>query len=88
MSTLKKTLKLAGALAIVLGAASPIMVTSASAAPYGHGHMDAMHDRGHRPPMRAEHRPPMPRGHYKWHAGNWGWQHDHWGWTPGIWIRF
>jgi hypothetical protein len=86
MSTLKTSLKLAGALAFALSAATPLMVSTASAAPY-HGHMDAMHDHGHRPPMRAEHRPPMPHGHYRWRAGNWGWQHDHWGWTPGIWVR-
>ncbi|HEX7724930.1 MAG TPA: hypothetical protein VF410_00115, partial [Rhizomicrobium sp.] len=57
----KKSLKLAGALAIALGAASPLMATSASAAPYGHGSYqhhetyrshgkyDAMRDRNHRP---------------------------------------
>src|SRR6185312_15100094 len=36
MNMSKKSLKLAGALAIVLGAASPLMATFASAAPYGH----------------------------------------------------
>jgi len=61
MNMSKKSLKLAGALAIVLGAASPLMATSASAAPYGHesyGHHEtyrghgkygAMRDRNHRP---------------------------------------
>ncbi len=92
MSTLKKTLKLAGALAIVLGAASPLVATSASAAPYGHQEMsrghDAMHDRGHRPTPRFERHGNAPHAHMKWREGRWDWQRDHWGWTPGIWIRF
>lgn len=36
MLNLKKTLKLAGVLAIVLGAAAPVMTTAASAAPASH----------------------------------------------------
>ena len=91
---LKKSLKLAGALAIVLGAASPVMATSASAAPYGHGHniyvhVDPIRDHRHMPRARYEHRPPMPHhGHYRWREGRWNWRHGHWAWAPGIWIRF
>jgi len=94
MSTLKKNLKLAGALAIVLGVASPLMATSASAAPYNHGrshytHVDPMRDHRHVPKARYERRPPMPHhGHYKWREGRWNWSHSHWVWAPGIWIRF
>ena len=95
MNSLKKTLKLAGALAIVLGAASPMLATSASAAPYGHHEMnrghdryDAMRDRNHRPPVRFERHSRAPHAHMKWRAGRWDWQRDHWGWSPGIWIRF
>jgi hypothetical protein len=96
MSTLKKTLKLAGALAIGLGAASPLMATSASAAPYDYGrghytHVDPMRDHRRMPKMRYERRPPMPHhGHYKykWRQGRWNWHRDHWVWAPGIWIRF
>jgi hypothetical protein len=100
MNTLKKSLKLAGALAIVLGAASPLMATSASAAPYGghasyshrdndHGRSDWQRDHRHMPKVRFERRPPMPHhGHYKWREGRWNWSHSHWVWAPGIWIRF
>jgi hypothetical protein len=100
MSTLKKNLKLAGALAIVLGVASPLMATSASAAPYhghtayshndrDHGRYDWQRDRRHTPKARYERRPPMPHhGHYKWREGRWNWSHSHWVWAPGIWIRF
>ncbi|HWD29910.1 MAG TPA: hypothetical protein VG387_22250 [Rhizomicrobium sp.] len=83
-----KTILFAGALALAAGTAA------ANAAPHGGGmmmsghHMDAMHDHGHRPPMRVEHRPPMPHGHYRWHDGAWGWRNGTWAWTPGIWIRF
>lgn len=89
---LKKSLKLAGALAIVLGAASPVLATSASAAPYGHSHYmqrDSMRDHRHMPKMRYERRSQMPHhGHYKWREGRWNWRHGHWAWAPGIWIRF
>lgn len=86
---LKKSLKLAGALAIVLGAASPVMATAASADPYhGPAHYDVMRDHRHMPAARFEHRPPMPHGHYRWHEGRWNWSRDHWVWAPGIWIRF
>jgi hypothetical protein len=92
MNPLKKTLKLAGALAIVLGAASPMLATSASAAPFGHHEMDrgrdSFHDRGHRPPPRFERHGRAPHAHMKWRAGRWTWQHDNWRWAPGIWIRF
>ena len=95
MINLKKSLKLAGALAIVLGAASPMLATSASAAPYGHGEMDRGHDhdayrdRNRMPPPRFEHRPQMPRhGHYTWRKGHWAWQHGQWIWVNGIWFRF
>jgi hypothetical protein len=65
MLNLKKSLKLAGVLAIVLGAAAPVMTTAASAAPAGHydvqrvaqndrdGHRDF---RGERHEGRFEHR--------------------------------
>ena len=77
--------KTGAALALALGMAAPVVMSSspASAAP----HMDAMHDHGHRPPPRAEHRPPQPHGNYRWRAGSYAWQGDHWGWTPGIWIK-
>jgi hypothetical protein len=92
MNRLKKSLKLAGALAIVLGAASPLMATSASAAPYGHHEVyhgrDAMHDRNHRPPVRFERHGRAPHAHMKWREGRWNWSRDHWAWAPGIWIRF
>jgi hypothetical protein len=89
MNAMKKSLKLAGALAIVLGAASPLLATSADAAPYrGHAHYDTMRDHRHMPSPRFEHRPPMPHGHYRWHQGRWNWSRDHWAWAPGIWIRF
>jgi hypothetical protein len=101
MNTLKKSLKLAGALAIVLGAASPLMATSASAAPYGHGSYghhetyrgghgkyDAMRDRNHRPQVRYERHGRAPHAHMKWREGRWNWSRDHWAWAPGIWIRF
>ena len=83
-----KTTLFAGALALAL------VPLAANAAPHGgnnmmmmSGHHDAMHDHDHRPPMRAEHRPPQPRGHYRWRAGNWGWNNGAWAWSPGIWIR-
>ena len=92
MSMLKKSLKLAGALAIVLGAASPITATSASAAPYGHSEnqrgYDAMRDHRHMPQVRFERHGHAPNAHMRWRDGRWGWQRDHWVWTPGIWIRF
>ena len=49
---------------------------------------DSMHDRNHRPPMRAEHRPAMPHGHYHWRNGSWAWRGNQWSWTPGLWVRF
>jgi hypothetical protein len=85
-----KTKLFAGALALSLAAA-----TGASAAPHGGGmmmmsghHPDAFHDHNHRPPLRVEHRPPQPHGHYRWRTGAWGWRNNAWTWTPGIWIRF
>ncbi|MBS0273570.1 MAG: hypothetical protein JSR55_04035 [Proteobacteria bacterium] len=102
MNTLKKSLKLAGALAIALGAASPLMATSASAAPYGghawygdrdngrdHGRYDWQRDHRRMPKILYERRPAMPHhGHYRWRDGRWNWHRDHWVWAPGIWIRF
>ena len=95
MNTLKKSLKLAGALTIVLGAASPLMATSVSAAPYGHhevynshGRYDAMRDRNHSPQVRYERHGRAPHAHMKWREGRWNWHRDHWVWAPGIWIRF
>lgn len=52
------------------------------------GHMDAFHDRNHRPPMRVEYRPHRPHGHYRWHDGRWNWRGGAWVWAPGIWVRF
>jgi hypothetical protein len=83
-----KTTLFAGALALSL------VPLAANAAPHGGGMMmmsgnhDAFHDHSHRPPMRVEHRPPMPHGHYRWHDGAWGWQNNAWVWAPGIWVRF
>jgi hypothetical protein len=94
MTTLRKSLKLAGALTIALGAAAPLMATPASAAPHrGHAQShhvqyNAMRDHRHTPKPRFERRPPMPHGHYKWQQGRWNWSRDHWVWAPGIWIRF
>ncbi len=86
--------KTGAAFVLALGMAAPLALTTspASAEPHdnmmGGMHMDAMHDHGHRPPARNEHRPPQPHGgHYRWRAGNWAWQGDHWGWSPGIWIK-
>jgi hypothetical protein len=96
----KKSLKLAGALAIALGTASPLMATSASAAPYGHGSYqhhetyrshgkyDAMRDRNHRPHALHERHGHAPHAHMKWRDGRWNWSRGHWVWAPGIWIRF
>jgi hypothetical protein len=66
MLNLKKSLKLAGVLAIVLGAAAPVMTTAASAAPAGHydvqrvaqnDRFDGQRDmRGDRHEGRFEHR--------------------------------
>ncbi len=92
-----KTTKLALALIGALSMAAPLAlsVSPADAAPHGGGmmgggmgHMDAMHDRNHRPPMRDEHRPRQPHGHYRWRAGAWSWNHDQWVWGPGVWVRF
>ena len=80
------------AAAFALSLAAPL--APASAAP-GHdnnmmmsGHHDIYHDHGHRPPMRTEHRPPMPHGHYHWRDGNWNWNNGVWVWAPGLWVRF
>ncbi len=77
------------AAALALSLAAPV---SAVAAPNGNmmmsGHQDAFHDRNHRPPMRAERRPPMPHGRYQWRAGSWSWRNGAWIWLPGLWIRF
>jgi Ni/Co efflux regulator RcnB len=54
----------------------------------GRGHVDAFHDRNHRPPMKVEYRPRQPHGHYRWRAGAWNWSQNQWAWQPGIWIRF
>jgi hypothetical protein len=54
----------------------------------GRGHMDAFHDRNHRPPMRIEYRPHQPHGHYRWHAGQWNWHSGAWVWAPGVYVRF
>ena len=79
----------------LLAAPLALVAAPAGAEPHGGGmmmmsghHVDAMHDHAHRPPMRDEHRPPMPHGHYRWRAGAWGWHNNAWTWTPGIWIRF
>jgi hypothetical protein len=53
----------------------------------GTHHMDSMHDHGHRPPMRTEHRPRMPHRGMHWRGGNWAWRNNAWAWVPGIWIR-
>ncbi len=81
------------AAAIALSLAAPLAPTTAQAAPHGNmmmsGRHDAVHDRNHRPPLRAERRPPMPhRGHYRWHPGAWTWKNGGWAWTSGLWIRF
>jgi hypothetical protein len=93
--TFSKFTKTGAALALALGLAAPVALSSSAAfaAPHdnmmGGMHMDAMHNHGHRPPMRAEHRPPQPHdGHYRWRTGSWAWHGDHWDWVPGIWIRF
>ena len=52
------------------------------------GHMDAFHDRNHRPPMKVEYRPRQPHGHYRWRNGGWNWRGNQWVWAPGIRIRF
>lgn len=94
-----KTTKLAGALFAALTVAAPLALsaTPAAAAPHHDdamgggmmgGHADVMHDRGHRPPQRFEHRPRQPHGHYRWRAGAWNWNHNQWMWAPGLWIRF
>jgi hypothetical protein len=94
--------KLAGALFAALTVAAPLALSAspADAAPMrptiamrndhdnGGGRMDAFHDRNHRPPMRAEHRPSMPHGHYRWRAGAWNWHGNQWTWAPGLYIRF
>src|SRR5690242_1293893 len=49
----------------------------------GRGHMDAFHDRNHRPPMKVEHRPRQPHGHYRWRNGAWNWRGNQWVWAPG-----
>jgi hypothetical protein len=90
LSTFTKT---GAALVLALGMAAPVMLSSgpASAAPHGGAmsmHMDPMHDHGHRPPARAERRPPQPHGHYRWRAGSYAWRGNQWVWAPGIWIRF
>jgi hypothetical protein len=89
-----KFAKTSAALLLALGMAAPVALTTspASAAPHGSMmggmHMDAMHDHGHRPPVRNDRRPPQPRhGHYRWRAGSWAWHGDHWDWAPGIWIK-
>jgi len=69
------------AAAFVLALAAPL--APAEAAPHGgggmmSGHNDNFHDRNHRPPLRAEHRPPMPHGHYHWRAGAWNWRNGAW----------
>ena len=55
MLNLKKSLKLAGVLAIALGAAAPVMTTAASAAPAGHYDLQriAQNDRGGERDMRG-----------------------------------
>jgi len=91
--TIKSKL-VAGLLAI--GLAAPLaLATPASAAPRhddamrGNHQVDAFHDRNHRPPMRTEHRPAMPRhGHYRWRDGSWAWRNGAWTWAPGLWIKF
>jgi hypothetical protein len=78
-SSFKLALTIAGALAL-----APLAITPAAADSRG-----GYRDHNHRPPMRVEHRPPMPRGgHYRWRSGSWGWRNGAWGWTPGIYIRF
>jgi len=69
------------------------LAAPAVAAPLGGGMMmsgrhDIFHDHSHRPPVRAEHRPPMPHGHYRWRDGAWNWRNGVWVWGPGLWIRF
>lgn len=92
---LKKSLKLAGALAIVLGAVSPVMATSASAEPYGY-QMSERHDfdrdgyyrhndHDWRNSWRAEYR---GYAHERWRDGRWTWHRDRWEQAPRIWIRF
>lgn len=86
--------KLAGVLFAALTIAAPIALsTAADAAPRGATmtvayHVDPMRDRHHRPPLRVEHRPMQPRGHFHWRAGTWSWHRDHWIWMPGAWIKF
>jgi hypothetical protein len=86
--------KTGAALVLALGMAAPVALssTAAYAAPHnnmmGGMRMDAMHDHGHRPQMRAERRPPMPHGgHYRYRAGSWAWRGNQWAWAPGIWIK-
>ena len=70
MNMSKKSLKLAGALAIVLGAASPLMATSASAAPYGHesyGHHETYRGHGKYGAMRLVSL--YERCQSSWHSG-------------------
>ncbi len=47
------------------------------------GHNDIYHNHNRRPPLRAERRPPMPHGHYRWRAGAWAWRNGVWVWGPG-----
>ncbi len=73
MLNLKKSLKLAGVLAIVLGAAAPVMTTAASAAPAGRYDVQrvAQNDRfhrdfhGHRAVHRGWHRHHEFRHHWR-----------------------
>ncbi len=89
MRTTKFAMVMAGALALAAPLAASV---PADAAPHGGGmmggHLDAFHDRNHRPPQRSEHRPPMPHGHYRWRNGSWAWRGNQWVWAPGIWLRF
>ena len=87
-----RTRLFAAAFALSLAVPLALSASPAAAAPQGggmmSGHNDTFHDRNHRPPIRAERRPPMPHGHYHWRAGTWNWRNGAWMWTPGVWIRF
>ena len=94
MNKITKTLRFAGLLAIMLGAASPLAATPSLAAPIHNTHVivqqsqfrDGMYDRDRMPPPRVEHRPAAPHRDFVWHKGHWRFDRDHWVWMSGLWL--
>ena len=79
--------KFGAAFVLAVAFSAPVLAAPMDLMSMGMHHMDAMHDHGHRPPMRVEHHPRMPHKGMHWRDGSLTWRHNTWAWVPGLWVR-